>query len=67
MILFVFYAAAGFYFVLAAVGLFRPAFLYRVSGYTERYVRIALFFFGAGLILTASYQAYVYYSFSGMY
>ncbi len=61
MILFVFYAGAGVYLLLLAAGLLRPSFLRNISEHSRPNVRVALFFFGTGLILSSLYQAYVYY------
>ena len=61
MFLYVLYIVTGICFLLMASGLLYPSFWVPIPKYTRSYVRTALFFFGVGLILTATYQAYVYY------
>ena len=61
MFLFIFYALAGFCLLLLATGLFYKSFWKGIQRQKRPHVRLALVFFGLGLILSAGYQAYVYY------
>ena len=61
MFLFFLYTVIGLCLLLMALGLLYPSFWKGVAKNSHLPVRIALSFFGIGLILSASYQAYVYY------
>ena len=61
MLLFIFYIGTGFYFLIMTAILVPKNFWKKMYPNTRSYVRIALSLFGMGLIISASYQAYVYY------
>ena len=61
MFLYILYCSVGVYFLLMVIFKIPKSFWKKRDVYTQSYIRMAIFLFGFGLILSSLYQAFVYY------
>ena len=61
MFLYIFYTAVGLYLLLLSLGLVPHPFWRKIPKYRQGSVRLAVFFFAIGLLLTTLYQTYTWY------
>ncbi len=61
MFLYILYFLTGFYFILMSLFKIPKKFWNQRDIYTQSYIKMALLFFGIGLVISSIYQAYTYY------